>query len=68
MARDIWLQDVKNDRVDPNAPQSRTEGFWRMLYLQEAEALGMRNAIGPMESAGEDVCTNKMSSPSEQEG
>ena len=20
MARDIWLQDVKNDRVDPNAP------------------------------------------------
>ena len=20
MARDIWLQDVKNDRIDPNAP------------------------------------------------
>ena len=39
-----------------------------MLYLQGAEALWSRNANGPMKSAGEDVCTIKMSSPSEQEG
>ena len=38
-----------------------------MLYLQGAETLWTKNAIGPMKSEWEDVITQKMSSSSEQE-
>ena len=42
------------------------QGYRKMLYLQEADTLWTKNAIGPMKSEWEDVCTQKMSKSSEQ--